>query len=307
MLPPVSIPNLLDVRVLRGPAAAEDAPPRLLVEAPHGATRRADYDVHAARMRGPLPDDLHVFFHVNTDVGSWEYGVRTAERLIAADPTLVVWAIRSLVPRTLVDCNRFVDAPAGDLTRGGLTAGIPSYVTDPADRAALLDLHARYVAVVEAAVDAVGGAGGLVLIPHTYGPVTLGIPHVDASIVEKLRAAHEPETYATWPVRPEIDVLTRDLAGRSWCPDGLEADLIAGFADAGYTAVTNHTYQLHPATLGHRWSTRWPRQVATLEVRRDLLVPAWRPFDEMDVDDGAVDRIAAVLANALGPRLRPSA
>lgn len=301
MQPPVSQADVLDVVVLRGAEAAPDAPPRLLVEAPHGATLRDHYDRHAAQMRGPLPDGLEIFFHVNTDVGSWEYGLRTAQRLIEADPTLVVWALRSLVPRTLVDCNRVVDAPGGDLTRGGLTAGIPPYVHDPLDRARLLDLHARYVAVVSGAIDAVCGAGGLALIPHTYGPVSLGIPFVDEQIVRHLRDAHEPTVYATWPTRPEIDVLTRDLEGRSWCPEGLEAALMSGFGAAGFQATANHTYQLHPATLGHRWSTRWPGRVLTLEVRRDLLVEVWRPFEPMSVDADAVDRVALVLATALRP------
>ena len=303
MQPPLSDPDVFESCVLRGAHAAPDAPPRLLIEAPHGATLPTHYARLAARLRGNLPDGLEIFFFVNTDVGSWEYGLRTAQRLVEADPTLVVWALRSLVPRTFVDCNRFADAPAGDLTRGGLTAGIPTYIQNPDDRARLLDLHGRYVSAVSSAVDAVCGAGGLALIPHTYGPVSLGIPVVDEQIVHRLRAAHEPAVYATWPMRPEIDVLTRDLEGRSWCPEGMEAALLAGFAAAGFAAAANQTYQLHPATLGHRWSTRWPGHVVTLEVRRDLLVPAWRPFEEMQVDAASVDRVAAVLASVLRPHL----
>lgn len=298
------LPDILDVAVLRGAAAPADAPPRLLVEAPHGATARAHYDTHAARLRGDLPADLHTFFHVNTDVGSWEYGWRVAERLVATDPTLVVWGIRSLVPRTLVDNNRVVDAPAGDLTRGGMTAGIPSYVRDPADRAYLLDLHAQYAAAVEAAFEVVMAAGGYALVPHTYGPVTLGIAQVDDTIVEQLRAAHAPEVYATWPVRPEIDVLNRDADGRAWDPPGACDALLAAFTAAGFAPRANVTYHLHPATLGHRWCTRWPGRVVTLEVRRDLLVPAWRPFEEMPVDPIAVDRVAGPIADVLGRLLR---
>ena len=35
-------------------------------------------------LQGAYDDDLVDFFHVNTDVGAWDYGRRVAERVIAA-------------------------------------------------------------------------------------------------------------------------------------------------------------------------------------------------------------------------------
>src|SRR5262249_11128179 len=122
-----------------------EGPVDLLVEVPHGA-ERPDYEALRARMKGPLPADLHEFFFVNTDVGAWHYGRRVAERVAAAGRTALV--IRCRVPRTFIDCNRIEDAAAGD----GLTASVPGYVRDPDDRALLLDLHRRYVALVEEAM-----------------------------------------------------------------------------------------------------------------------------------------------------------
>ncbi|MCA9540794.1 MAG: hypothetical protein KC620_17965 [Myxococcales bacterium] len=296
---PRSIEGVVHVELLRG-AKAADAPPTLLVEVPHGADERAHYDALRTRLVGTLPDDLHVFFHLNTDVGAWAYGRAVAEAVVAAEPTRAALVLRCLIPRTFIDCNRPADFTGDtDLDKGGVTAGIPAYVRDPADRALLLDLHRRYVRVVEQAFAAVCGQGGLALLPHTYGPTTLGIARVDEDIVDLLRWAHEPERVDTWPMRAEIDLLTRDAEGKDWSPRGLEALLMQRFRAAGFDPRANDTYNLHPATLGHTWSVRYPKQVLCLEVRRDLLVPKWRPFEPMRADAARVARVVEVLAPAL--------
>src|SRR5689334_15142655 len=94
-----SIEGVADVERIDG-ARAGTGRPALLVEVPHGADRRAHYDALRARMVGALPDDLHVFFHVNTDVGAWQYGRRVAERVVAARPELSAVVVRCLIPRT---------------------------------------------------------------------------------------------------------------------------------------------------------------------------------------------------------------
>ena len=119
------IEGVADVEVLRGVAADPDASPDLLVEVPHGADRRAHYDALRARLAGPLPEDLHVFFHANTDLGAWHYGRRVAERVVEADPTKVALVIRCLLPRTFVDTNRVIEA-VDELATGGMTAAISS-------------------------------------------------------------------------------------------------------------------------------------------------------------------------------------
>ena len=297
---PHSVEHVVEVELLRGAHADPDAAPDLLVEVPHGADEREHYDALRSRLLGDLPADLHEFFHVNTDVGAWAYGRATAAALVEADPRRSALVLRSHIPRTFVDCNRTADYDGeGRLDQGGLTPGIPSYVRDPGDRALLLELHASYVAVARDAFARVCGSGGLALVPHTYGPRTLGIDAVDDAIVDKLRWACDPERHDTWPLRAEVDLLTRDGDGREWSPPGMEAALLAGFAAAGFTAAANDTYFLHPSTLAHAWSTAYPGRVLGLELRRDLLVDQWRPLEPMRVRADACQRVAGVLAPIL--------
>lgn len=297
-----SIEGVAHVETIAGRDADPDAPPALLVEVPHGADRRAHYDALRARMEGALPDDLHVFFHVNTDVGAWSYGRRVAERVVAARPDRSALLVRCLIPRTFVDANRLEDA-GDDLAKGGMTAGVAPYVTDPRDVALLLGLHRAYVRLCERGYARVCGAGGLALSPHTYGPRTMGIARIDEGIVHALRAAHEPEAWASWPVRPEIDLITKDADGARHAPEGIVEELLAGYRALGIEAVEGGTYTLHPATQTHRWSIEYPGRVIGLEVRRDLLVERYTPFEEMIATDDRVDRIAGPLAAAIAKRL----
>jgi hypothetical protein len=55
----------------------------VLLEVPHGATRRAELDGLAALLRGQLPRGLDAFFHVNTDEGAPEVALAAA---LAAGP-----------------------------------------------------------------------------------------------------------------------------------------------------------------------------------------------------------------------------
>jgi hypothetical protein len=296
---PASVEHVVDVELLRGPAADPGAVPDLLVEVPHGADERSHYNALRQRLRGDLPDDLHLFFNLNTDVGAWTYGRATARAVIAANPRCSALLLRSSIPRTFVDCNRRADYRGGRLDEGALTPGIPSYVRDEHDRELLLDLHRRYLDAARQAFALVCGAGGLALVPHSYGPRSLGIDAVDDDIVTKLRWACAPDRHDTWPLRAEVDLLTRDGEGRSFAPEGLEERLLAEFAAAGFEAKANATYNLHPSTLAHEWSTSWPGRVLCLEVRRDALVEQWLPFDEMRVVPDKCERVASVLAPLL--------
>ena len=295
-----SIEGVVDVEVLRGARATAATPPSLLIEVPHGACRRAHYDALRAQMKGDLPADLHCFFSINTDVGAWEYGRATARRVLQEHPEKSAVVVRSLIPRTLIDCNRPATRDGGDLQKGALTAGVPAYIDHADDHALLVGLHAKYVEVAEAAFALVCGKnGGLAIIPHTYGPRTLGIQGVGRDIVDQLRWACAPERESTWPLRADVDLLTTDPDGRDWSPPGMVPALVDGFATVGLQAKANNAYNLHPASLGHTWSTRYPGRVLCLEVRRDHLVQAWTPFDEMTVVDEKVARVAGVLAPVL--------
>lgn len=304
-----SIADVVDVDVIRGSVAAADRTPCLLVEVPHGADERQHFDRLLARMKGSLPADLHEYFHINTDVGAWACGRAVALRLVEAQPDRSVLILRSLIPRTFIDCNR--PATQGTAVVDGavtpklaLSAGIPPYVRDPDDLALLQHLHGQYVDVAAAAFAAVCGAGGLALVPHTYGPRTLGIPAVDDDIVKNLRWACEPERMTTWPLRADIDLLTRDGAGTELSPPGMEAELLRAFGAAGFTAKANDTYYVHESSLAWTWSTTYPGQLMALEVRRDLLVPQWRPFEETFADLAKTARVADVLAPVLDAALR---
>jgi predicted N-formylglutamate amidohydrolase len=273
-------------------------PRGLVVEVPHGADRRAHYDALRGLLGGALPADLHEFFFVNTDVGAWQVGRRVAELWAAADPGRSAVVIRSRIPRTFIDCNRIEDAVEGALGAGGLTASVPAYVTDQADRALLLDLHRRYVAVVEAALAALPDSG-FVLMPHTYGPRTLGVATVDERIVETLRWAHEPERYATWPVRPEVDLITRTADGALHASAAAAEAVADSYRALGLEVAENRTYHMHPSTMAYRWATRRPGRTFCLEIRRDLLCPRWTWNQENEVDPSAVERFAGPLARAI--------
>jgi hypothetical protein len=287
------------VEILRGPDADPSASPGLLVEVPHGADERAHYDALRARLVGDLPADLHAFFHVNTDIGAWQYGRRVAELLIAARPALSALVVRSLIPRTFIDCNRLEDTPDA-LEAGGLTAGIPSYVEHPDDRTLLVGLHRRYVQIIEDAYAEVCDAGGFALTPHTYGPYELPIARIDRDIVRALRDCHRPEVISTLPVRPEVDLLTRSQDGVRYAPEGMVDDLVAGFREAGLSATEGAAYRLQAGTQTWRFVTRYPEQLLCLEIRRDLLVTQYTGLEEMAIDQAAIARVSAPLAGAIG-------
>src|SRR6202011_3940485 len=114
-----SISEVAEVERILGKDCDPSAPPALLVEVPHGADRRAHYEALRRRLVGDLPADLHIFFHVNTDIGAYDYGRRVAEQVVAALPRRSALVIRCLVPRTFIDTNRLEDAPE-KLANGGL-------------------------------------------------------------------------------------------------------------------------------------------------------------------------------------------
>jgi len=296
VLPLETIPGVAFVERLDGADADPDAAPALLVEVPHGADRRAHYDALAARLRGVMPADLHAFFHVNTDVGAWQLGRRVAERAIAARPERSALLVRCLIPRTFIDCNRVIE---GDPVAAGLTPGLQPYVRDPKDRALLRSLHRAYTELTRRAYGLVCGAGGVGFSPHTYAPRSVGISSVGDDIVEQLRWAYEAERYAGWTLRPEVDLLTRTPDGEELAVAGAADALVARFAGIGVEATICQTYDMHPATQAHALAEAWPGRTLCLEVRRDRLMSAWTPFEEMHADPAAVDRFADPIAAVL--------
>lgn len=277
-----SLPGIADVEPFG------TGPLRLVVEVPHGADRRAHYDAVRDRLQSDLPADLHAFFHINTDVGAWQLG-REVARVVAERTGVTALVIRCLIPRTFIDCNRVEEAAA----EAGLTAGLAPWIRDEADRALLIDAYRRYVALVAEALGALND--GYVLLPHTYGPRTMNIAAVDDDIVARLREQVVPATWDNLPLRPEVDLITRWPDGRGAGPAGMETALVEGYRAIGVEAVVAKTYQMHAITLAATWDAMCPGRVLCMEVRRDLLVEAWSPFQEMVVSDAAVERLAGPL------------
>jgi len=293
--------------------AARGVDPRqradLLIELPHGATDEAQYAALRARLRGRLPRDLECFFFVNTDAGAPECARSVAARVIesaeesgrselpATDrlPVRSVWIVRSLIPRTFIDCNRVVDAePAA----AALTPAIPPYVADPHDIQLLRELHESYQRTAREAYKIVCGAGGLALTLHTYAPRSVGIDRLDDLIVERLRLAYRAEVYSTWPIRPQVDLITETVDGRKLAPLRLAAAVRDGYARSGIEAAENATYRLHEGTMGLVHSLRHPGRVLCLEINRELLTAEFRPFVPLVIDPQKVDALALPLAVA---------
>lgn len=298
MAPPVaSVPGVCEARLLRGARAPAGAPPDLLVEVPHGATRQAHLDALRAALHGPFPEDLDAFFHVNTDAGAPELALEVARRLVEEEPARAVLVLRSEIPRTFIDCNRALEASAAELREGKVTPGLPPYVRDERDRRLLRERHEAWVAAAEAAYAWTCGAGGLALMAHTYAPRTVDVT-VDDDVVRSLRRAYAPAVEPTWPLRPEVDLIARDPAGRV-VAEPLVRAVAAAFEVDGFEVAVSATYPLHPSTLGHRFATRFEPRVLCVEVRRDLLVEAFVPLAPLEAAPAKVALAAAPLARAV--------
>lgn len=301
MVDPISSrPGIVDVEHVRGAAAAPGAPPDLVLEVPHGATRSEHFANLRAALRGDYAADLHDFFCVNTDVGAPELARAIAAAFVQHDPRRAAVLVRCLLPRTFVDCNRRIDrhTVAAGSRPGEMTPGLPPWVREAADRELLLDRYFGYRDVATAAFAAVCGNGGRGLCVHTYAPRSVDVP-VDENIVASLRDAYRPERVGSWQLRPSVDLITHDPDGRELADRALADRADRELAAAGFDVARNGAYSLHPITLAYEFATRYPDATMCFEVRRDLLVPEFTPFREMIPDPAKVARAAAPFAAAL--------
>ena len=292
-----SIPEIVDALVVRGAGARPDAPIDLLIEIPHGATRTDDYTRLAAKLTSPLPDGLVDFFHVNTDAGAPELGDAIAHRLVAAEPARSVAVLRCRIPRTFIDCNRRIDASPEDFKAGKVGPGLMPWITSPEDRALLRAAYDLYVGAVRAATAALAPDGAMVML-HTYAPRTVDV-EVDLQIVESLRRAYQPEVESTWPLRPEIDVISRELDGTEHAPMAVVEPLRQAFAGLGMEVADGATYPLHPSTLAFEHVRARPGRTLCVEVRRDLLADPYEPFAEMRIGAAKIEQLVGPFVRAL--------
>lgn len=295
----MSVAGVVDVRAY---PATPSGRKWLLVEVPHGATRKADYDAVAAKLKSRLPAQLEHFFFVNTDIGAPE-GADWLGRTLSAQGINVVVA-RCEVPRTFIDTNRVIAQTEQGVVKEGLTAAVPGYVDAAEDLAWLESLHARYHEVVDALYREVcRGLDGLALQLHSYSPRSVGIEKVDAGIVEALHAAYVPEVYATWPERPPVDLISATKDGSFRTAPRLVDALLAEYAAAGIAVKENGTYHLAPAAMGMVYAQQYPHQVVCVELNRGLVADPFVPFGVSPISEAKVATMVAPLARVLAAAL----
>lgn len=297
---PGSLDGVLEVQQVRGARARPDAPADLLLEIPHGATRAHHFAALRQQLKGPFPDELIDFFFVNTDVGAPEAARALAAHVVAKDPARAVTLLVCQIPRTFIDCNRVIDEASrpGTSTATGMTPGVVRYVSDEGDLSLLFSRYRAYRDCITAHFEDVCGRGGTALMFHTYAPRSVDVP-VDEKIVERLREAYRPEVEPTWPLRPEVDLITRTPEGQVLADAALVAGVQRSLLAAGLSVTDSQAYPLHPASLAHTFASRWPTQTLCLEVRRDLVVQRFTPFAEMEADAAKCARIGGLLGDAL--------
>jgi hypothetical protein len=292
-----SISGVCEVRLFAGARARANAPPDLLIEVPHGATRASHYHRLRAELRGDLPDGLIDFFLVNTDAGAPEYACALAERLVQEEPERAVLVLLSEIPRTFIDCNRVLDVSPEEYKAGKVTPGLPPYIRDPHDQELLRSKHAAWASLSEEAWRWCCDGTGLGLMAHTYAPRSVDV-EVNDDIVAALRRAYRPETEPTWPLRPQIDLIARDPAGNVISAPLVEK-LAGEFAAAGFETAVSGTYPLHPSTLAYHRALRYQPRTACIEVRRDLLADPFVPFAEQQIAPNKVARLVEPLSRAV--------
>jgi len=295
-----SIAGVAHVEMVRGAEADPLAPPDLLFEVPHGATRAQHFDQLRSELQGDYDDGLRDFFFVNTDVGAPELALAVARGVVARRPACSAAIVRCLLPRTFVDCNRTIarDAVATASQPGEMTPGLPPWVRHRADRELLLDRYFAYRELVTTAFAIVCASGGKALCVHTYAPRSIDVA-VDVDIATALHAAYAPDRIGSWPLRAEIDLITHDPEGRQLADGRLAQRAQDAFTEHGFQVVTNDTYSLHPSTLAFEFAQLYPQQTLCFEVRRDLLLDEFVPFVELHPTATAVQRVAAPLIAAI--------
>ncbi len=296
-----SIPGVCDLTWLqpcRDLRHRDEQAPRLLIEIPHGATERSDYESFAAELRSSLPADLEEFFFVNTDIGAPECALKIAEELVSTVTSLGVLIIRSRIPRTFIDCNRVIAGTPG-VTVDGLTPALASYIEDPADRQLLEDRHRRYHGVVASAYDLICGNDGLALQLHSYAPRSVEIEEIDRDIVRKLRWAYTPEVYKRWRRRPDIDVICESTDGSALSSPELVNLILDGYRGLGLEVGASATYRLHPTTMGYQYASRFPGKVICVELSRELVAKPFTPLCESPLCEAKIEHLAKPLARSL--------
>jgi len=118
-------------------------------------------------------------------------------------------------------------------------------------------------------------------------------------IVERLRAEYRPDAIGKWPLRAEVDLITTAPDGTMLADAALVGRARAAFEREGMVVAQNGAYALHPSSMAWVYATKFPGRTLCIEMRRDLLMREFTPFQEMEIDPAKADRMAVALAGAL--------
>ncbi len=287
------IPGVCEITQCGLPRAGK----RLLIEIPHGATERSHFDALASRLSGVYPAGLEKFFHVNTDVAAPELA-----SAIASSPALEgvqVTIVRSLIPRTFIDCNRVTNASPELYRQGKVTPATADYVQHPSDIELVHGLLQQYEKLTNEAYHATCGEGGVALMLHTYAPRTVPIQSVGNDIIDQLEFHYAPERIEACDLRPEVDFIHKTQDGIELVNPVAMKSLSTEIESQGYSVSDGVSYPLHPSTAAYHHALRYKGQTLCVEVRRDLLVHEWRPFEQMEPSPERLAPLAGAFARGL--------
>ena len=274
----------------------------LLIELPHGATKTEDFVWYQNRLQGHFPKNIVDFFYVNTDVGSPEIALEIAQKL---SDTHEVHIIQSHIPRTFIDCNRVVGEGIS-YSEGGVTPATPSYVTNSHDIDFLYTAyHAYQNYTKELYAKVCGNWKGHALMLHTYALRTVPITKVDHDIVQRLHDFYDTEKILDCKLRPQIDIIHKTPNGEVLIDASLIHNITRAFEERGFGVENGASYPLHPVTTAHKHAQQHPLQTLCLEVRRDLVVSKWSPFEEMPISKQKSQMIASSISQVFECETRP--
>ena len=118
------------------------------------------------------------------------------------------------------------------------------------------------------------------------------IASVGHDIVEKLHWAYSEEMYKTWPSRPEIDIIGKTKEEDWLCNEKRARSIKQSFKKRNFEVELSKTYPMHPSTTAFRHASKYPNQTLCLEIRRDILMRRFIPFQVLNANHEIISNIA---------------
>jgi hypothetical protein len=102
-----------------------------------------------------------------------------------------------------------------------------------------------------------------------------------------------------------VDLITTTPEGEALASQDLVEDVRRRYKSIKIDVAENDTYNLHPDTLGQRWSREYPRRVLCVELNRQRLVRKWTPLEPLEVMPKRVEKMAEPLIAAVAGLFQP--